>query len=102
MSNGEFKLSSSDVSRISGLLKSNISEYKGQIAELSKLIETINQSASWKDENAKTAFINTCNSYVTIYKNISFAMEKYVSYLNGKSFSFSSLEQAYTSNTRRA
>ena len=88
------------VSSTSALLDSNINDYKDKISELIRLVDKINQSSSWKDEQVKTAFINTCNSYITVYKEISSSMEEFVKYLNGESNRFASFESAYT-NTRR-
>lgn len=100
MSEGNFLHKPNGVSSISSKLNSNINDYKNKVSELIRLIEKINNSSSWKDEQVKTAFINTCNSYITEYKTISSSMEEFVKYLNGESNKFSSFESAYT-NTRR-
>lgn len=77
-------------------LKSQLDSYKDVIMQLNSLIETINGSTSWKDESVKTSFISTCNSYLSIYKNLSTVMEKYINYLSTKSDAADSLERAFS------
>lgn len=96
MCDSKFFHSPSSVSTIVSNLKINISDYKEKIIELDKLIGEIAVSPSWKDEEVKTSFINTCRSYINLYKNLSYAMENYVSYLSSKSSSFTNLENSFS------
>lgn len=84
------------VSSIITNLKTILEDYKDRIVELETLVNEINGSTDWKDASVKTSFINTCNSYITIYKNLATIMEKYISYLTGKSDTATALERAYS------
>ncbi len=96
MDGNRFLHNSGDISQISNDLKTNITNYKDEIIELNNLVKRINESSAWKDEQVKTAFISTCNSYISAYKEFSLIMEKYVSYLNCKSNNFIAFESAYS------
>ncbi len=84
------------ISGVVSSLKTLIDDYKDNIMELSNLISTINGSSSWIDQSVKTSFINTCNSYVRVYRSLIISMENYVNYLVKKSESASSIESAYS------
>lgn len=73
-----------------------IHEYNDKIIELSNLVSEINTSSSWFDIDIKSAYINTCESYLTIYKKLITSMEKYLNYLNGKANSTDEMDNAYT------
>lgn len=96
MSDNSFFHSPTNVSTVISSLKTNISDYKGKVTDLEKKIGEIAGSSSWKDESVKKAFINTCHSYIELYKNLSYTMESYVSYLSSKSSAFSNLENSFT------
>lgn len=76
-------------------LKTKLDNYKDVIMQLNSLIDTINGSGAWKDNSVKTSFISTCNSYLSIYKNLSTAMENYINYLSRKSDAADALERAF-------
>ena len=84
------------VSSVINNLKTILDDYKDRIVELETLVNEINGSTDWKDISVKTSFINTCVSYITIYKNLSVVMENYISYLTGKSDTATALERAYS------
>ncbi len=84
------------IATIVNTLKSDIENYKDKIVEISKLINEINSSSAWKDTQVKTSFINTCQSYMTIYKELSTSMENYVNGLSNKSEGFASIESAFS------
>ena len=44
----------------------------------------------------KSSFINTCNSYIGLYKELVNSMENYVNYLIRKSEGASAIESAYS------
>ena len=77
-------------------LKDKTSTYSDKIVELTNLVNTINGSSAWKDVEIKTSFIDTCNSYITIYNNLILALDVYIDYLNKKSESGAALESAYS------
>lgn len=97
MSNGkDYKHVPEDVSGVIDKLKGYIEEYKNRVSELNSLISSIEGSSSWKDEQVKTSFIYTCNSYIDIFQAMSLKMESFVNYLNVKNNNGISLDSAYT------
>lgn len=84
------------VSSVISKLKSKLDTYKDIVTQLNTLIDSINGSGAWKDASIKSSFISTCNSYLTIYKNLSSVMEKYINYLTAKSDAADSLERAFS------
>lgn len=84
------------IASVVNALKSDIDSYKGKISEIDTLINEINGSSAWKDAQVKTSFIETCQSYMTIYKELTTSMENYVSGLSDKSDGFSSIESAFS------
>ena len=76
-------------------LKKNASYYNDQIVQLTNLVEEIKASSAWKDIEVKTSFINTCESYIMIYKNLIQALDIYADYLRKKSENASNIESAY-------
>lgn len=96
MSNGkDYKHIPEDVSGIIDKLKTCVEEYKNKINELNSLISSIEGSSSWKDEQVKSEFISTCNSYIAIFRAMSLKMENFASYLNVKNNNGMSLDSAY-------
>lgn len=90
-----YKHNSDEILAVVDNLRAKIDDYKSSIGDLTSLITSIETSPSWKDERVKTSFINTCRSYIAIYKRLSFSMETYVKYLNSKSNSASAIDDAY-------
>ena len=84
------------ISSIVSSLKTLIDDYKDRVLELIKLVESINGSQSWVDKQVKTSFIQTCNSYIELYKKLIINMENYINYLVRKSESASAIERAYS------
>ena len=64
--------------------------------ELMTLVESIDGSTSWIDQDVKGSFVNTCISYINLYKDLVNSMENYVNYLVRKSDSASAIESAYS------
>lgn len=91
-----YKHDADGVSNVISSLKILIDDYKDRIIELINLVESINGSSSWIDQEVKTSFISTCISYINLYKDLETSMENYVSYLVRKSESASAIEGAYT------
>jgi hypothetical protein len=91
-----YKHDADGISSIVSSLKTLIDDYKDRVLELIKLVETINGSQSWVDKQVKTSFIQTCNSYIELYKKLIINMENYVNYLVRKSESASAIERAYS------
>jgi len=79
---------------ISSLKEKNI-RYNSKISELNNLVNTIKDSNAWVDENIKGDFINTCNSYITIYNKMNSTMEAYIKHLAEKAGKASKLENSY-------
>ena len=65
-----YKHDADGISSIVSSLKTLIDDYKDRVLELIKLVETINGSQSWVDKQVKTSFIQTCNSYIELYKKL--------------------------------
>ena len=75
-----YKHDADGVSIVVSSLQNLLGDYKDRILELKNLIDVINGSESWIDKDVKTSFVNTCNSYLTLYKDLATAMEKYINY----------------------
>ena len=91
-----YKHDAEGVSSVVSSLQNVIGDYKDRILELMNLVESINGSSSWIDQDVKSSFVNTCNSYINLYKDLSSSMENYVNYLIRKSDSASAIESAYS------
>lgn len=96
MANDGYRHDGYGVSVVISSLRETIDSYKDRIIELTNLVDRINGSTQWKDVQVKTAFISTCKSYISIYKQLSSNMENYVNYLNAKSNSATALENAFS------
>ena len=84
------------ISSVISSLQVLINDYKERILELINLVDSINGSTSWVDQDVKSSFINTCNSYIGLYKELVNSMENYVNYLIRKSDSAAAIESAYS------
>ena len=91
-----YKHDAEGISNVVISLQSLIGDYKDRILELMNLVNNINGSSSWIDKDVKSSFVNTCNSYVNLYKDLVTSMENYVNYLIRKSDSASAIESAYS------
>jgi hypothetical protein len=91
-----YKHDAEGVSSVVSSLQNLIGDYKDRILELMNLVESINGSSSWIDQDVKSSFVNTCNSYINLYKDLVNSMENYVNYLIRKSDSASAIESAYS------
>lgn len=91
-----YKHDAEGISNVVTSLQSLIGDYKDRILELMNLVNNINGSSSWIDKDVKSSFVNTCNSYVNLYKDLVTSMENYVNYLIRKSDSASAIESAYS------
>ena len=76
-------------------LKNINDKYKEQIDKLNNLIISIDSSSAWKDLKVKTAFINTCNSYIKIYNDLSSKMDIHIEYLQKKANIANDIENKY-------
>ena len=88
-----------DVAQVSTLVKnlrSTRDKYNDKIETLKALVDEINTSTSWIDITIKDEFINTCNSYLTLYKEHSEKMGLYEDYLAFKSGEMSDIEDKHT------
>lgn len=84
------------VATIIATLKETRSNYEDKITSLTNLSNEIASSNAWRDLTVKTAFNETCNSYLQIYRTVANAMDKYERYLEEKSNAAAQLEQNYT------
>jgi hypothetical protein len=91
-----YKHDAEGISSIISSLKILIDDYKDRILELMNLVENINGSSSWIDQDVKGSFVSTCVSYINLYRDLVNSMENYVNYLVRKSDSASAIESAYT------
>ena len=51
-------------------LREKTSGYNDIITNLNNLVNSINDSSSWKDVELKTFFVNACKSYISIYNDL--------------------------------
>lgn len=91
-----YKHDAEGISSVVTSLQTLIGDYKDRILELINLVNNINGSSSWIDKDVKSSFVNTCNSYINLYKDLVTSMESYVNYLIRKSDSASAIESAYS------
>ena len=88
-----------DVEQVVKLLEQlkTISEsYNAKIDMLKSLVNEINSSTAWIDITVKQEFINTCNSYNTLFTEHSNKMELYEQYLAFKSGEMNDMEESHT------
>ena len=91
-----YKHDAEGVSSVVSSLQTLIDDYKDRILELMNLVESINSSTSWIDQDVKGSFVATCASYISLYRDLATSMENYVSYLVRKSEGASAIESAYS------
>ena len=91
-----YKHDAEGVSTVVSSLQTLIDDYKDRILELINLVDSINGSSSWIDQDVKSSFVNTCISYISLYKELAGSMENYVNYLVRKSDSAMAIESAYS------
>lgn len=91
-----YKLDKEQVSNLLNQLKSIRENYNLKVADLKKLTAEISSSSEWIDINVKQEFINTCNSYNTLYKEHSDKMELYEKYLAFKTGEMNDMEEKHT------
>ena len=84
------------VLKLLGELKAIRENYDAKIDALKALTSEITSSSSWIDITVKQEFINTCNSYNTLYKEHSNKMELYEQYLAFKTGEMNDMEQKHT------
>lgn len=85
-----------NVSLIINSLKKTQSSYEDKISEFKTLISNISSSNAWIDAELKTAFIDCCNNYMSLYDRVSQTMNGYISYLEKKSEAALEFETAYS------
>lgn len=91
----KYKHIPADITTIVGTLRTHINSYNGKITELTTAINEINSSSAWIDADVKSAFIQTSNSYITLFNQIKSALETYVNYLEGKSSDGENMENSF-------
>ena len=75
-----YKLDKEQVAKLLEDLKRIRDNYDLKVEDLKKLTAEINSSNDWIDITVKQEFINTCNSYNTLYKEDSNKMNLYEQY----------------------
>ena len=85
-----------NVSSIVNSLKKTAASYEAKITEFKTLISNISSSSAWIDAELKTAFVDCCNNYMTLYDRICSNMNSYITYLEKKSEAALELETAYS------
>lgn len=85
-----------NVSSIVNSLKKTSASYEAKITEFKTLISNISSSSAWIDAELKTAFVDCCNNYMTLYDRICRNMNSYINYLEKKSEAALELETAYS------
>lgn len=91
-----YKYDLDNIYQVINVLKTKLEDYRDIISQLTDLIDEINSSASWKDVSVKSSFISTCNAYMSIYRNVSIFMDKYINYLTKKAEGADALEKAFS------
>lgn len=91
-----YKYNGEGISSVISSLQVLVNDYKERILELINLVDSINGASSWVEQDVKGAFINTSNSYISLYKELVNSMENYVNYLIRKSDSAAVIESAYS------
>ena len=76
-------------------LKSKKKDYEDKIIEIKNLVNNIEGSNAWIDQTLKTAFINSCNQYLTLYNKVLSGLTSYIDCLEKKSELFLDLETTY-------
>ena len=92
---GEFLFDEGIYNSISNL-KKLADKYSNQIELLNTLLKEITMSSDWEDLSVKTAFLNTLNSYMTVYNTLLAQMNYLVGRLSSKSDAFSNLESTFS------
>ena len=77
-------------------MKEYLESYKTHITSLEQLINNMNGSGAWKDEEVKTSFIATVQSYITAYKSFSVGLEGYINALSKKSSNLTEHESVFS------
>lgn len=91
-----YKLDKEQVAKLLEDLKRIRDNYDLKVEDLKKLTAEINSSNDWIDITVKQEFINTCNSYNTLYKEHSNKMNLYEQYLAFKTGEMIDMEQKHT------
>lgn len=91
-----YKLDKEQVAKLIDELKQIRENYLLKVDSLKTLTTEINSSSEWIDINVKQEFINTCNSYNTLYKEHANKMELYEQYLAFKTGEMYDMEQKHT------
>ena len=95
MGNNKFKYIQDGVETEIRDLQKAVEEYNNSLLELKQLIEEISTSTLWKDEEIKTAFIDSSLSYIEIYEELKNKINNRISYLKGKSSLLNKIDIAY-------
>lgn len=91
-----YKLDKEQVAKLLEDLKKIRDNYDLKVEDLKKLTAEINSSNDWIDITVKQEFINTCNSYNTLYNEHSNKMNLYEQYLAFKTGEMNDMEQKHT------
>lgn len=91
-----YKYDSSGVDEILVSLRQTRGKYGDKIRMLTNLAREIVASSSWKDINVKAQFMNTFNSFLSIYQSTYIDMERYEKYLEKKAKEAREIEEKYT------
>lgn len=91
-----YKHNPAEVQSIISSLTTQLNNYNDKINELQNLVLKIESSQLWVDAVLKTSFISACNSYITIYTNVSTKLDSYIKYLTKKSAGAESLEKSFS------
>ena len=90
-----FRNNESAVQSVVGQLQSISGNYRSCVEEIDALLSSIASSPAWIDENVKTSFLDSCNSYLLTYYVLADAMDLYVEYINSASGIASEIESHY-------
>lgn len=91
-----FKFSQDTVLSVHSNMVTTTDKFKETIDKFKVLVDEIGSSASWKDAEVKTSFINSINSYVTYFNSSHEQLTSYADYLNKKATATSEFEENYS------
>lgn len=77
-------------------MKEYLDSYKSHVTSLEQLVNSISSSSAWKDEEVKTSFVATAQSYIVAYKSFCSGIEGYINCLNKKSDNLSEHESVFS------
>ena len=77
-------------------VRTSLDNYSQTVGSLESLINEMNGSSAWVDDQVKTSFVNTANSYISLYRTFYGGLESLINCLEKKSENISEHETNYS------